>query len=44
MSKTNFKGRVFMTHPTKAIYKWLIQDSVRVGSMAISLPSMKLTW
>lgn len=32
MSKTNFKGRVFMTHPTKAIYKWLIQDSVRVGN------------
>jgi cleavage and polyadenylation specificity factor subunit 3 len=30
MTKTNFKGRVFMTHPTKAIYKWLIQDSVRV--------------
>ncbi|TGZ85643.1 Metallo-hydrolase/oxidoreductase [Ascodesmis nigricans] len=33
MSKTNFKGRVFMTHPTKAIYKWLIQDSVRVGNV-----------
>ncbi|KAI9807039.1 MAG: endoribonuclease ysh1 [Sarcosagium campestre] len=32
MAKTNFKGRVFMTHPTKAIYKWLIQDSVRVGN------------
>ncbi|KAI6778787.1 Endoribonuclease-like protein [Emericellopsis cladophorae] len=32
LSKTNFKGRVFMTHPTKAIYKWLIQDSVRVGN------------
>ncbi|RCI17217.1 hypothetical protein L249_2244 [Ophiocordyceps polyrhachis-furcata BCC 54312] len=32
LSKTNFRGRVFMTHPTKAIYKWLIQDSVRVGS------------
>jgi cleavage and polyadenylation specificity factor subunit 3 len=31
LSKTNFKGRVFMTHPTKAIYKWLIQDSVRVS-------------
>lgn len=30
LAKTNFKGRVFMTHPTKAIYKWLIQDSVRV--------------
>lgn len=33
MTKTNFRGRVFMTHPTKAIYKWLIQDSVRVGSV-----------
>ena len=30
LAKTNFRGRVFMTHPTKAIYKWLIQDSVRV--------------
>ncbi len=30
LAKTNFKGRVFMTHPTKAIYKWLIQDSVRL--------------
>ncbi|OPB39870.1 Endoribonuclease YSH1 [Trichoderma guizhouense] len=34
LSKTNFRGRVFMTHPTKAIYKWLIQDSVRVGNTA----------
>ncbi|KAF2967161.1 hypothetical protein GQX73_g6421 [Xylaria multiplex] len=32
LTKTNFRGRVFMTHPTKAIYKWLIQDSVRVGN------------
>ncbi|KAI1855304.1 hypothetical protein JX266_000169 [Neoarthrinium moseri] len=32
LAKTNFKGRVFMTHPTKAIYKWLIADSVRVGN------------
>lgn len=32
LAKTNFKGRVFMTHPTKAIYKWLISDSVRVGN------------
>lgn len=32
LSKTNFQGRVFMTHPTKAIYKWLIQDSVRVSN------------
>ncbi|KAL7270511.1 endoribonuclease ysh1 [Rhizina undulata] len=33
MTKTNFRGRVFMTHPTKAIYKWLIQDSVRVSNV-----------
>ena len=32
LAKTNFRGRVFMTHATKAIYKWLIQDSVRVGN------------
>ncbi|KAF5003558.1 hypothetical protein FDECE_9897 [Fusarium decemcellulare] len=32
LAKTNFRGRVFMTHSTKAIYKWLIQDSVRVGN------------
>ncbi|KAF1995702.1 hypothetical protein P154DRAFT_538562 [Amniculicola lignicola CBS 123094] len=25
-----------MTHPTKAIYKWLIQDSVRVGNISSS--------
>lgn len=32
MQKTNFRGRVFMTHPTKAIYKWLMSDFVRVSS------------
>ncbi|KAL9623000.1 MAG: hypothetical protein Q9160_002718 [Pyrenula sp. 1 TL-2023] len=32
LAKTNFRGRVFMTHPTKAIYKWLIQDSLRVST------------
>lgn len=36
LAKTNFKGRVFMTHATKAIYKWLIADSVRVGNMGSS--------
>ena len=36
LAKTNFAGRVFMTHPTKAIYKWLIQDTVRVGSTSSS--------
>ena len=36
LAKTNFRGRVFMTHPTKAIYKWLIQDSVRVQNISSS--------
>ncbi|CAG8444126.1 14348_t:CDS:10 [Ambispora leptoticha] len=29
MEKTGFRGRVFMTHPTKAIYKWLLTDFIR---------------
>lgn len=36
MSKTNFKGRVLTTHATKAIYKWLIQDNVRVSNTSSS--------
>lgn len=32
MQHTNFRGRVFMTHPTKAIYRWLLSDFVRVSS------------
>jgi cleavage and polyadenylation specificity factor subunit 3 len=36
LSKTNFKGKVFMTYPTKAIYKWLIQDTLRVGNLTSS--------
>lgn len=31
MQHTNFRGRVFMTHPTKAIYRWLLSDFVRVS-------------
>ncbi|KAK5111476.1 hypothetical protein LTR62_004928 [Meristemomyces frigidus] len=36
LAKTNFAGRVYMTHPTKAIYKYLMQDSVRVQNTHIS--------
>ena len=32
-----------MTHPTKAIYKWLIQDSVRVGNTS-SNPTTQLVY
>lgn len=31
--KTGFRGKVFMTHPTKAIYKWMLSDYVRVTAM-----------
>lgn len=33
MQHTSFRGRVFMTYPTKAIYKWLLNDFVRVTSI-----------
>lgn len=31
MQRTGFNGRVFMTHPTKAIYRWLLSDFVKVS-------------
>lgn len=34
LEKTNFKGKVFMTHPTKAIYKWLLLDFVKVSNIS----------
>lgn len=30
MQHTRFKGKVFMTHATKAIYRWLVKDFVSV--------------
>ena len=39
MQRTNFKGRVFMTHPTKAIYRWLLRDFVRVTSIGANTPT-----
>ncbi|KAI3406309.2 YSH1 [Candida oxycetoniae] len=36
MQQSNFKGKVFMTHATKAIYRWLMQDFVRVTSIGNS--------
>ncbi|CAN6673696.1 endoribonuclease Ysh1p [Trichomonascus vanleenenianus] len=38
MQHTNFKGRVFMTHPTKAIYRWLLADFVKVSADPDSAP------
>ena len=33
MEKTTFQGKVYMTHPTKAIYKWMLSDFVRVTNI-----------
>ena len=41
MEKTNFRdgnGKVYMTHPTKAVYKFLMQDFVRMGYTSFYLP------
>eukprot|EP01105_Mastigella_eilhardi_P026445 TRINITY_DN7671_c0_g1_i1.p1 TRINITY_DN7671_c0_g1~~TRINITY_DN7671_c0_g1_i1.p1 ORF type:complete len:723 (-),score=182.93 TRINITY_DN7671_c0_g1_i1:70-2238(-) len=32
LEKTTFNGRVFMTHPTKAIYKMLLTDFVKLST------------
>ncbi|XP_070566545.1 cleavage and polyadenylation specificity factor subunit 3-like isoform X1 [Ptychodera flava] len=34
LQKTTFKGRVFMTHATKAIYRWLLSDYVKVSNIS----------
>ena len=36
LEKTTFKGKVYMTHPTKAIYKWLLSDFIKVSNVAES--------
>ena len=35
LQRTNFKGRTFMTHPTKSIYKLILQDYVKVSSISV---------
>lgn len=35
LGKTTFKGKVFMTHPTKAIYKLLLTDYIRVSNLSV---------
>ncbi|GAB1611085.1 Hypothetical predicted protein [Argonauta hians] len=34
LEKTAFKGSCFMTHATKAIYRWLLSDYVKVSNIA----------
>ncbi|KQK12041.1 hypothetical protein BRADI_1g01200v3 [Brachypodium distachyon] len=35
LEKTTFKGRVFMTHATKAIYRLLLSDYVKVSKVSV---------
>ena len=34
LMKTTFRGKVFMTHATKAIYRWLLSDFIKVSNIA----------
>ena len=34
LQKTDFKGQVFMTHATKAIYRWMLSDYIKVSTMS----------
>ncbi|CAK8696769.1 unnamed protein product [Clavelina lepadiformis] len=34
LQKTPFQGRVFMTHATKAIYRWLLSDYIKVSNIS----------
>lgn len=34
LEKTGFKGKVFMTHPTKSIYNYIAQDFVKVANIS----------
>ncbi|RKP01686.1 hypothetical protein CXG81DRAFT_25654 [Caulochytrium protostelioides] len=36
VQRTNFRGRIFMTHPTRAIFRWLLTDYVKVQNIASS--------
>ncbi|KAF2069479.1 hypothetical protein CYY_009201 [Polysphondylium violaceum] len=35
VEKTDFKGRVFMTHPTRSIYKLILSDYVKVSNISV---------
>lgn len=36
LTKTNFSGSVYMTHPTKSIYKLILQDYIKVSNLSES--------
>lgn len=35
LEKTSFNGRCFMTHPTKSVYKLILQDYVKVSMISV---------
>lgn len=35
LTKTTFKGRCFMTHATKAIYRWILADYIKVSNNTV---------
>lgn len=37
LQKTTFKGRCLMTHATKAIYRWILADYIKVSNISADL-------
>ena len=33
VEKTKFNGKIYMTHPTKSIYNYVVQDFVKVSGI-----------
>jgi cleavage and polyadenylation specificity factor subunit 3 len=33
VEKTEFNGKIYMTHPTKSIYNYVLQDFVKVSGV-----------
>lgn len=34
LMKTSFRGRCFMTHATKAIYRWMLSDYIKISNIS----------
>jgi cleavage and polyadenylation specificity factor subunit 3 len=35
LEKTDFQGKVYMTHPTKAIYNYVLSDYVKISNIPV---------
>ena len=40
LAKTTFKGKIYMTHATKAIYRWILSDYIKVSNVSSNEESL----